>query len=292
MAYPRRVTIYEVGPRDGLQNEASMVANEIKVALIDKLSASGTTHIEAGSFVSPKWVPQMAGSAEVMAAISRQQGVAYWALTPNLKGFDAALAAKSDGAAVFAAASESFSQKNINCSIDESLERFRTVLQAASEAGMPVRAYISCAMGCPYEGAVEPARVARLAEKLLAMGCAEISLGDTIGAGNPETARAMLEAVTGVGPLQALAVHFHDTKGLAVANVRVALEMGISVIDSAVGGLGGCPYAPGAAGNVATEDILSLLDTLGIESGVDARAVAEAGQYILAALNQRQGEQP
>jgi hydroxymethylglutaryl-CoA lyase len=292
MAYPKRVTIYEVGPRDGLQNEASPVATDIKVALIDKLSASGISHIEAGSFVSPKWVPQMAGSAEVMGAISRQPGVAYWALTPNLKGFDAALAANSDGAAVFAAASESFSQKNINCSIDESLERFRPVLQAASAAAMPVRAYISCALGCPYEGAVEPGRVAQLAEKLLAMGCAEISLGDTIGAGAPETARAMLEAVVGAVPLHALAVHFHDTKGQAVANVRVALEMGVSVVDSAVGGLGGCPYAPGAAGNVATEDILGLLDALGIESGVDGLAVAEAGQYILAALNQRQGEQP
>lgn len=291
MAYPKRVTIYEVGPRDGLQNEASMVRNDIKVALIDKLSASGLTQIEAGSFVSPKWVPQMAGSAEVMGAIARKQGVAYWALTPNMQGFDAALAAKSDGAAVFAAASESFSRKNINCSIDESLERFRPVLQAATEAGMPVRAYISCALGCPYEGDVAPGRVAGLAEELLGMGCTKISLGDTIGAGSPETARAMLDAVAGASPLQALAVHFHDTKGQAVANVRVALEMGISVVDSAVGGLGGCPYAPGAAGNVATEDILELLDTLGIESGVDAKAVTEAGQYILAALNQARGEQ-
>ncbi len=247
MAYPERATIYEVGPRDGLQNEALMVPTEIKVALIENLSASGLTHIETGSYVSPKWVPQMAGSAEVMGAIARQQGVTYWALTPNLQGF---------------------------------------------EAGMPVRAYISCALGCPYEGAVEPARVADLAEKLLGIDRFEISLGDTIGAGSPEAARAMLEAVAGASPLQALAVHFHDTKGQAIANVRAALEMGISIIDSAVGGLGGCPYAPGVAGNVASEDILGLLYVLGIESGVDRAAVAEAGQYILEALNPRQGEQP
>ena len=281
------VKVVEVGPRDGLQNEARVVSASVKVALIDRLSAAGFRAIEAGAFVSPKWVPQMADTAEVMAGIRRQRGVAYQALTPNLKGLEAAIAAGADEVAVFGAASESFSQKNINCSIAESFERFAPVVDRARAARIPVSGYISCVLGCPYEGPVPPAQVADVAERLVALGCYEISLGDTIGTGTPGSTRTMLDAVARVIPAERTAVHFHDTYGQALANILAALDRGIRVVDSAVAGLGGCPYAKGATGNVATEDVLYMLGGMGVETGIDLQQVVEAGQFISETLERR-----
>jgi len=284
MALPTSVRIVEVGPRDGLQNEAAIVPLAAKVALIEALAAAGLTTIESGSFVSPKWVPQMGDTAEVMAAIRRVPGVRYPVLVPNLKGLDGALAAHVDEIAVFGAASESFSQKNINCSIAESLERFRPVVEAALANGIRVRGYVSCVLGCPYEGEIAPAAVARVAKALADMGCYEISLGDTIGTGTPLKAQAMIRAVAEVVPIERLAVHFHDTWGQALANILACLELGVAVVDSAVAGLGGCPYAKGATGNVATEDVVYMLDGMGIATGVDLTKLAAAGRAITAVI--------
>jgi hydroxymethylglutaryl-CoA lyase len=280
MALPQGVRIFEVGPRDGLQNEPGQVPTATKVALIDRLAAAGLTAIEATAFVSPKWVPQMADNADVLAQITRKQGVIYSALTPNMKGFEAALAAGVDEVAVFGAASESFSQKNINCSIAESLERFAPVCEAAKAAGIPVRGYASCVLGCPYEGEVAPEKVADLAQALLDMGCHEISLGDTIGVGTPAKAKAMVEAVAARVPLERLAVHFHDTYGQALANILACLELGVATVDSSVSGLGGCPYAKGASGNVATEDVIYMLHGMNIETGIDLDALIGVSWFI------------
>lgn len=289
MNLPAKVRMVEVGPRDGLQNEAKLVPTAAKIRLINMLADAGLTSIEAGSFVSPKWVPQMADTAQVFAGIERRPHVSYMALTPNQQGFAAALAAGVSEVAVFAAASESFSRKNINCSIAESLERFAPVFSGAREGGVRVRGYVSCVVGCPYEGAVAPAKVAEVAAALTQMGCYEVSLGDTIGVGTPRQVRLMLDAVSGRVPVSQLAVHFHDTYGQAVANVFAALESGISVVDSSVAGLGGCPYAKGASGNVASEDVLYLLQGLGIESGVDLPALIAAGNFISEELGRATG---
>lgn len=280
MNLPKYVKIVEVGPRDGLQNEKQPISVETRIALVDKLSASGLSVIEAGSFVSPKWVPQMAASEAVLAGIQRKDGVIYSALTPNLKGYARALEAKADEVAVFGAASEAFTQKNINCSINESLERFRPLVEKAQQDGIPVRGYVSCVLGCPYEGEIDPAKVAEVSAALLEMGCYEISLGDTIGVGTPEAAKRMLEQVMARVPVGKLAVHFHDTYGQALANIYAALQMGVAVVDSAVAGLGGCPYARGASGNVASEDVLYMLNGLDIETGVNLQLLAEAGNFI------------
>jgi hydroxymethylglutaryl-CoA lyase len=282
--YPAQVRIVEVGPRDGLQNESAPLSLETKIAFIDMLSDAGLQTIEAGAFVSPKWVPQMADSDKVFAGIQRRAGVSYPALVPNEKGMTAALAAGVREVAVFAAASEDFSQKNINCSIDESLARFAPVMEMARTADVRVRGYVSCVLGCPYAGDVTPAAVTRVARALIDMGCYEISLGDTIGTGTPVKARAMLRAVKDAVPAAQIAVHFHDTYGQALANILVALEERIAVVDSAAAGLGGCPYAVGARGNVATEDVLYMLHGMGIATGVDLSRVAAAGRYIAAAL--------
>ena len=284
MMFPKTVRIVEVGPRDGLQNEAGVVATAVKIELIHRLAAAGLPAIEATAFVSPKWVPQMADNAEVMAGIRRKPGVAYPVLVPNMQGFEAALAAGAEEIAVFGAASEAFSRKNINCSIAESLARFEPVAQAALRHSMRVRGYISCVAGCPYQGAVEPAAVAEVAAELDRMGCYEISLGDTIGVGSPRKIQAMLATVAIAVPMEKLAVHFHDTYGQALANLYAALELGVATIDSSGAGLGGCPYAKGAAGNVATEDVVYLLNGLGIETGVDLDLVFEAGRFICAQL--------
>ncbi|QDC10148.1 hydroxymethylglutaryl-CoA lyase [Oceanicola sp. D3] len=271
-----KVEIFEVGPRDGLQNEPGVIGLPEKVALVDCLSRAGFARIEAASFVSPKWVPQMASSAEVMAGIARAEGVGYWALTPNMKGYEAARAAHCDGVAVFAAATEGFSRANLNCSVDESLERFAPVLQAAKGDGVPVRGYVSVVTDCPFEGLVAPEAVARVAGALAEMGCAEVSLGETLGRGAPERVDAMLAAVLGEVPAERLAGHFHDTGGRALENIEVALARGLRVFDAAVGGLGGCPYAPGAAGNVATEAVAARLAALGYETGLDMGVLEEA----------------
>ncbi|WP_346838634.1 hydroxymethylglutaryl-CoA lyase [Microbulbifer sp. SAOS-129_SWC] len=280
MNLPQKVKMVEVGPRDGLQNEKREIDVATRVALIDRLSAAGLPVIEAGSFVSPKWVPQMAASEEVLAAIARKAGTVYSALTPNMKGYERAVTAKADEVAVFGAASEAFTQKNINCSIAESLERFRPLVEQAQRDGIPVRGYVSCVLGCPYEGDIDPLKVAEVSAALYEMGCYEISLGDTIGVGTPEAAKRMIEAVAVRVPMEKLAVHFHDTYGQALANIYAALQMGVTVVDSAVAGLGGCPYAKGASGNVASEDVLYLLNGLGIETGVDLELLAEAGNFI------------
>jgi hydroxymethylglutaryl-CoA lyase len=279
-----RVRIVEVGPRDGLQNEAIAVSAETRIAFIEKLIAAGLTSIEAGSFVSPKWAPQMADTASVLKAVARHSGVSFPVLVPNVKGLDAALEAGAREIAIFAAASETFSQKNINCSIAGSFERFVPVVERALSAGMRVRGYVSCVLGCPYEGRVPIEKVTDVSARLLALGCYQISLGDTIGVGTPNAARAMLKAVAERVPLSQLAAHFHDTYGQAVANIYACLEEGVRVVDSSAGGLGGCPYAKGASGNVATEDVVYLLDGLGFETGVDRRAVIEASRFIFAAL--------
>lgn len=284
MSFPSEVKIVEVGPRDGLQNEKAVIPLENKIALVQGLAAAGLSIVETGSFVSPKWVPQMADSADVFNAISRQSGVTYSALTPNMKGFDAAVAANADEVAIFGAASESFSQKNINCSIAESLERFAPIMTVAKERGLRVRGYVSCVLGCPYEGDIAPEKVAEVTEKLLAMGCYEVSLGDTIGVGTPAKTRAMLEAVLKITSIDKLAVHFHDTYGQALANILVALEMGISVVDSAVAGLGGCPYAKGASGNVATEEVVYMLNGMGIKTGIDLDKLVDCGAAIAESL--------
>ncbi len=288
MTLPDSVTLVEVGPRDGLQNEPQPVPTAIKVALIDRLAAAGLKVIEATSFVSQKWVPQLADAADVMEGIHKREGVRYPVLTPNMKGFEAAVAAGADEVAVFGAASETFSRKNINCSIDASLARFRPLCEAAAARGVRVRGYVSCALGCPYEGEVAPAAVVRIARALHEMGCAEISLGDTIGVGTPAKARAMVEAVAAEVPIERLAAHFHDTYGQALANLLAVLATGVRVVDASVAGLGGCPYAPGAAGNVASEDVVYMLEGLGIDTGVDLGALAEAGRFICTAL----GRQP
>ncbi len=280
MHLPQRVKMVEVGPRDGLQNEKDAVPAEVKIALIDQLSAAGLPVVEAGAFVSPRWVPQMADSAAVLAGIARKPGVEYPVLVPNMKGFEAAQRAGAREIAVFSAASEAFTQRNINCSIAESIARFAPVAEAARDAGMPVRGYVSCVLGCPYEGEIAPAAVAEAAGSLSELGCAEISLGDTIGVGTPARARAMVEAVAERVPIERLAIHFHDTYGQALANILACLELGVATVDSSVAGLGGCPYAKGASGNVASEDVLYMLDGLGIVTGVDLAGLAAAGRMI------------
>lgn len=280
MTLPEHVTLVEVGPRDGLQNEAAPLTVQDKVNFIQALADTGLSYIEAGSFVSPKWVPQMAGSGAVLGAVKREAGVTYAALTPNLRGFEDALNARVDEVAIFAAATESFSQKNINCSINESLKRFEPLMAAAQKAKIPVRGYVSCVLGCPYEGDVDPNQVAAIAGELYSMGCREISLGDTIGTGNPNTTRRLIEAVSAVVPREHIAGHFHDTYGQALANIYASLLEGVSIFDSSVAGLGGCPYAKGASGNVATEDVLYMLQGLGIETGVDLDALIKVGNRI------------
>jgi len=277
---PKYVQIYEVGPRDGLQNESQSIATSVKIDLIERLANAGFTHVEATSFVSPKAVPQMADHAEVMAGIKRKKGTVYPVLVPNVRGMEAALSASVQTVAVFAAASETFSLKNINCSIEQSFARFAPIMEMAKKANIPVRGYVSCVVGCPYEGDTAPSAVAKVASELYEAGCYEISLGDTIGVGTPEGVRAMLDAVTKVVPVKNLALHFHDTYGRALDNIYAGLEMGVSVVDSSVAGLGGCPYAPGSSGNVASEDVLNMLHRLGIETGVDVAAVEETSQFI------------
>ena len=284
-ALPDEVSIVEVGPRDGLQNELQKIALKDKVALIDGLSETGLQRIEAGSFVSPKWVPQMADSNAVFAAIERNPRIVYSALTPNLQGLDAALEAGVGEVAVFAAASESFSQKNINCSIETSIERFRPVIEKALASEIKVRGYISCVVGCPYEGDIDAQVVAKVSQKLLELGCYEISLGDTIGVGTPGSILRMLEAVCKHASIEQLALHCHDTYGQALSNIYAGLQFGIQTYDSSVAGLGGCPYAPGASGNVASEDVIYMLNGLGINSGVDLAALVGVGDMISKILN-------
>ena len=284
MRLPNKVRLVEVGPRDGLQNEARPVPVEVKVELIDRLTDAGHVSIESGSFVSPKWIPQMANTDQVMAAIKRKPGVSYPVLVPNKQGMIGALEAKCDEIAVFTAASESFCRKNTNCSIAESIERFAPVMEAAQRHAIKVRGYISTVVGCPYEGEVAPHAVADLAAILFKMGCYEVSLGDTIGVGTPAKCVAMIEAVAARVPRERLAVHFHDTYGQALANILATMECGIAVMDSAVAGLGGCPYAKGASGNVGTEDVLYMLNGLGIAHGVDIDKIAATGRFITHAL--------
>ncbi|MEE3072286.1 MAG: hydroxymethylglutaryl-CoA lyase [Pseudomonadota bacterium] len=277
-----RVEIFEVGPRDGLQNEPRPIPLEEKLALIDLLSQAGFRRIEVASFVSPKWVPQMADSGEVLAGITRAAGVRYAALTPNMKGLERAIAARADEVAIFASASEGFSKSNLNCSIEESFERFAPLAEAAKAAGLPVRGYVSCATDCPFDGAIAPEAVAAVAGRLWAMGCYEVSVADTIGRGTAETVGAMLDAVLCEVPASGLAGHFHDTGGQALQNIGVSLEKGLRVFDAAVGGLGGCPYAPGAAGNVATEAVADYLAAAGYETGLKRDILAQAGQMARA----------
>lgn len=278
------VRLVEVGARDGLQNESRSLPVAVRVQLLERLADAGLRTLEAGAFVSPRWVPQMAGSDAVLRSLKARPGVTYTALVPNLKGLEAALAVGCQEVAVFAAASEAFSQKNINCSIDESLARFEPVLGKAREQGVAVRGYVSCVLGCPFSGEVPVVEVVRVVRQLYAMGCYEISLGDTIGIGTPGKTRALIQACANEVPLAALAGHFHDTYGMAVANVLAALEQGVRVFDSSVSGLGGCPYSPGATGNVATEELVFLLDGLGLSTGVDLPALIEAGSFIDQAL--------
>ncbi|WP_374476416.1 hydroxymethylglutaryl-CoA lyase [Zoogloea sp.] len=289
MNLPQRVRIVEVGPRDGLQNEKQIVSTDTKVELIARLGAAGLPAIEATSFVSPKWVPQMGDNAEVMARIARLPGVDYPVLTPNLKGFEAALAAGAKEVAVFGAASESFSQKNINCSIAESLDRFVPVVEAAKAAGVRVRGYVSCVLGCPYEGEVAPEAVAGVAATLFDMGCYEVSLGDTIGTGTPGKTRGMLDAVARRVPIDKLAGHYHDTYGQALVNIYASLQAGVATFDASVAGLGGCPYAAGASGNVATEDVVYMLDGLGVETGIHLDALVETSAWICERLGRSNG---
>ncbi len=287
MRLPPVVTVVEVGPRDGLQNEPQPVGTALKVALIDRLGAAGLPVIEAGSFVSPSRVPQMADTAAVLAGIVRRAGCRYPVLVPNIEGLRRALAAGASEVAVFAAASESFSRRNLNCTIGQSFERYAAVCAAAKAAAVPVRGYVSCVLGCPYEGEVPASAVAEVGAALHAMGCFEISLGDTIGIGTPGRAVAMVEAVAERVPREAVALHFHDTYGQALANILACLQAGVATVDASVAGLGGCPFAPGAAGNVATEDVVYMLGGLGIRTGVDLGAVAEAGRFIAEALGRK-----
>jgi hydroxymethylglutaryl-CoA lyase len=277
---PDRVKIVEVGPRDGLQNEPRVVDTPTKIAFINRLSATGLTAIEVTSFVHPTSIPQLADAEAVVRGITRRAGVTYSALVPNLRGLERALSVGVDAIAVFTAASETFNQRNIHCSIEGSLSRFIPVLARARSVDIPVRGYISCALGCPYEGEIKPQQVASLAERLYAMGCAEISLGDTIGVGTPLQAQALVNTVAAVVPIERLAVHFHDTHGRALANIRACLKLGVSIIDASVAGLGGCPYAPGAPGNVATEAVVAMLEDMGIATGIDLDKLGEAGRFI------------
>ena len=279
-ALPKHVKIVEVGPRDGLQNESHTVPADVKIALIDRLTQAGFANIEAASFVSPKWVPQMATSSDVMAGMSRKTGVIYSALVPNMKGFEAALTARAGEAVIFASASEAFSQKNINCSIAESIERFREVAQAAAQHGMRLRGSISCALGCPYQGEVSPQDAADVVRQLRDLGCIEIDIADTIGVGTPRKVQQVFEHAAREFPIEQLSGHFHDTYGQALVNIYASLETGVSIFHSSVAGLGGCPYAKGATGNVATEDVLYLMQGLGIDTGIDLDAVVDAGQFI------------
>jgi hydroxymethylglutaryl-CoA lyase len=289
MTLPGKVQLVEVGPRDGLQNESSIIPLAAKLQLIDDLATAGHTVIEAGSFVNPKWIPQMADSAEVFAGIRRQPGVRYAALTPNLQGFERAVAAGADEVAIFAAASEAFSQKNINCSIAESLKRFHKVMSAAKDRNIAVRGYVSCVLGCPYEGEIAPQAVATVCDELLELGCYEVSLGDTIGTGTAGSMQRLLDTLLARFKPEQLAVHCHDTYGQALSNILIALQMGIATVDSSVAGLGGCPYAKGASGNVATEDVVYMLEGLGIETGLNLPALVRAGNRISATLNRPNG---
>ena len=274
-----QVTIFEMGPRDGLQNEKTQIATTDKITLVNLLSECGFSKIEVTSFVSPKWVPQMADAAAVLAGITRKSGVVYTALTPNLTGFEKAMRAHADEVAIFGSASEGFSQANINCTIAQSLERFEPVVRAAQSAGIPVRGYVSCVTDCPYDGPTAPDKVAEVSQALINMGCYEVSLGDTIGAATPQSTAKMLSAVLTVVPAEKLAGHFHDTQGRALENIDVSLDMGVRVFDAAVGGLGGCPYAPGAAGNVATEAVVDLMARRGFETGIDLDRLARVGAF-------------
>lgn len=287
---PKSVRIVEVGPRDGLQNEpGDIIPTAVKVELVNRLADAGLSYVESASFVSPKWVPQMGDATDVMQTINRKPGVTYAALTPNLKGLEGAIAAGADEVAVFGASSESFTRKNINCSIKESLERFVPVIERAREANIRVRGYVSTVMGCPYEGDIAPAQVASVCRDLYDMGCYEISLGDTIGVGTPIKAKKMLEAVAAEIPVEKLAAHFHDTYGQALANLYSVIEEGVAVVDTSVAGLGGCPYAKGASGNVATEDVLYMLNGLGIETGVDLNKLVQTSHWITAQLGRSNG---
>ena len=289
MAMPAAVRIVEVGPRDGLQNEKTIIATADKIALVDRLAATGLATIEATSFVSPKWVPQLADAAEVFTGITRRPGVRYPVLVPNEQGYERARAVGADEVAVFTAASEAFNRKNINASVDESIDRFRPVLERAKADGVRVRGYVSTVLGCPYQGEVPVADVVRVASTLHALGCYEISLGDTIGVGTPGKARAMLRAVAGQVPMAALAVHFHDTYGQALSNILSCLEEGVAVVDSSVSGTGGCPYARGASGNVASEDVVYMLHGLGIETGIDLERLVDTGRWLAALLGRETG---
>jgi len=289
MTYPLSVKIVEVGPRDGLQNEKTSLDTDTRVELITQLANAGLTYIEAGSFVSPKWVPQMAGSDEVFCRLPVTTATTYAALTPNMQGLERALECGAKEVAVFAAASESFSQNNINCSIADSIDRFVPIMEKAYNSGIAVRGYISCVLGCPYEGNIRPDQVAEVADKLLSLGCYEVSLGDTIGVGTPGSTAALLSTLLTQLPADKLAVHMHDTYGQALANILVALQQGIAVVDSSVAGLGGCPYAQGASGNVATEDLVYMLNGLGIEHGVDLKKLIAAGNTICAKLDRANG---
>ena len=296
MNYPESARIVEVGPRDGLQNEKQPISTTDKIELIRRLVQAGISHIEVGSFVSPKWVPQMADSLDVMQGIERSDHVRYAALTPNMRGFEQALIAKADEVAIFGAASESFSQKNINCSIEESLERFQPIMVRAKELNLPVRGYVSCILGCPYEGLINPdnaqphfQKVKQVTQTLLDMGCYEVSLGDTIGTGTPLYTEQLLKTLLKDIPANQLAVHFHDTYGQALANILVALQNGIATIDASIAGLGGCPYAQGASGNVATEDVLYMLNGMGISTDIDLDKLIRTGQDISQKLNRKNG---
>ncbi len=289
MRLPSRVKIVEVGPRDGLQNEKQVVPTDIKIELINRLAEAGVSVIEATSFVSPKWVPQMGDNTAVLQGITKHNATVYPVLTPNLQGFDAAIQAGATEVAIFAAASESFSRKNINCSIAESLKRFEPILSSASALEIPVRGYVSCVVGCPYEGAVAPEQAASVAKTLFNMGCYEVSLGDTIGVGNPASISQLIEACARQIPIAQLAGHYHDTYGMAIANIYASLQIGMAVFDSSIAGLGGCPYAQGASGNVATEDVIFLLDGLGIETGIDLVKLAAIGDWISLAINRPNG---
>ncbi|ESO06770.1 hypothetical protein HELRODRAFT_185476 [Helobdella robusta] len=285
VSLPPFVKIVEVGPRDGLQNEKEIVPTAVKIEFINKLSETGVKFIEATSFVSAKWIPQMFDNAQVLQGITRKQGITYAALTPNIKGLENAMKARADEVAIFSAASETFSRKNVNCSVLESLKRCEDVMEMAKINNIPVRGYVSCVIGCPYEGLIKPQKVAEVAKILCDMGCYEISLGDTIGVGTPGTMRSMLMEVIKVVPVDKLAVHCHDTYGQALANIYASLALGVSVVDSSVAGLGGCPYAKGASGNVASEDVVYLLNGLNIQTGIDLNMLIDAGMYISAAIN-------
>jgi len=290
MALPTNVRIVEVGPRDGLQNEpGDIISTAVKVELIDRLVDAGLSYVESASFVSPKWVPQMGDASAVMAGINRKPDVVYAALTPNMKGLEGAIAANADEVAVFSASSEAFTQKNINCSIKESLERFVPIIEAAKAENIRVRGYVSTVMGCPYQGDIDPAQVAAVSREMLDMGCYEISLGDTIGVGTPLKAKKMLEAVAREIPVEKLAAHFHDTYGQALANLYAVVEEGVAVIDTSVAGLGGCPYAKGASGNVATEDVLYMLNGLGIKTGIDLDKLVATSHWITGQLGRNNG---